>query len=53
MKFFIIALAVSTTVSIDLLMEEDGFISMAKEAYSNHDWDEALKIGTDWINERF
>jgi hypothetical protein len=52
-KFYLLALANTSTVDINLLLDEPSFLPMAQTAYSENDWDTALQIGLDWINENF
>lgn len=52
-KFYLMALANQSTVSVDLLLDHPKFLPMAQAAYAQNEWETALQIGLTWINENF
>ena len=52
-KFYLMALANATSVDIEILLDDPKFLPIAKNAYTNNDWEKAIEIGTQWINENF
>lgn len=52
-KFYLLALANETSVDINVLLDEPSFLPMAQTAYNENDWENAIQIGINWINENF
>lgn len=53
MKFFLIQLANSSSVSIDLLIDSPEALAFFNKEHASKDWDDAIESCLKYINENF